>query len=143
MTKILRVLLIVLLAISALICLLFYVGGDDVSGDPAFTNLYVGWAYALVGSAVGLSVIFPVIQMITNPKKAKKGLYGIVALAIVIFVAYAIASDELLGIINPELIQYDSPATLKYAGMMLHSIYLLSGLAILSMIYSEIAKLFK
>ena len=79
MNKILKIVLIVLLSISALLTLLFYAGGD-VSGQPRFTNIFIIWAVVLTGLAIGLTVIFPVIQMITNPKNAKKGLLGVLSL---------------------------------------------------------------
>ena len=143
MSKILRIALIILLALSALICVLFYAGGENIIGQPRFTNLYMLWASILTVVAVGLTIIFPVIQMITNPKDAKKGLIGVAALAVVIGLAYVMSSGELLGITNAELVEYDTPSTLKYAGMMLNSIYVLAGLAILSMVYSEVSKAFK
>lgn len=143
MSKILRIVLIVLMALSALACVMFYVGGEDINGDPVFTNLYIVWAYILTGLAVGITVIFPVVQMISNPKNAKKGLVGVVALGAVILVSYLASSGELLGIIDPELIEYDTPNTLKYAGTMLYTNYILAGLAMLAMVYSEISKVFK
>ena len=143
MTKILRILLIVLLSVSALVTVLYYAGGEEVAGQPTYTQIYIVWAYILTGLSVGFAVIFPVIQMITNPKKAKKGLVGIVALAIFVLIAYAMSSSEILGITNPDLAIYDVPSTLKYAGTMINSIYILSGIAILVMIYTEVAKIFK
>lgn len=143
MTKILRILLIILLAISGLLALLFYAGGEDMSGDPAYTNIFILWAYVLTGLSVGLAVIFPIIQMITNPKNAKKGLMGIVALAVFVGIAYVMSSTDLLGITNPDLVQYDVPSILKYAGTMINSIYILAAIAILSMVYTEVAKIFK
>ncbi len=143
MSKILRIVLIVLLAISALLTIMFYGGGEDISGDPVYTNIFILWAYVLTGISVGLAVIFPVIQMITNPKNAKKGLLGIVALAVFVAIAYGVSSSEALGITNPDLMQFDVPSILKYAGTMINSIYILAALAILSMIYTEVAKIFK
>jgi hypothetical protein len=81
--------------------------------------------------------------MFKNPKAAVKGLLGLLVVAVVVFIAYAVSSGEELGITNPELMQYDVPGTLKYAGTLLNSAYLLAGLAILSMIYSEVSKMFK
>ena len=143
MSKIFRIVLIVLLALSALIFVMFYAGGENIHGEPKFTNLFMIWAAILTSVAVGLTIILPVIQMITNPKNAKKGLIGVVALAVVIAIAYGLSSGELLGITNAELIEYDNPSTLRYAGMMLNSIYVLAGLTIVSMIYSEVSKAFK
>ncbi|MDA3954823.1 MAG: hypothetical protein PF485_14340 [Bacteroidales bacterium] len=143
MNKILRIALIVLFSISALFTLLFYAGGEEINGVPRFTNLFIVWAYVLTGIAVGFTVIFPVIQMITNPKNAKKGLLGIAALVVIIVIAYALASGEVLGIKNPDLVKYDVHSTLKFAGMMLYSIYILAFVAIVSMAYSEVSKIFK
>ncbi|NOQ23982.1 MAG: hypothetical protein GQ564_01355 [Bacteroidales bacterium] len=144
MNKILRIGLIVLFAVSALLTLLFYAGGEEINGvTPKFTELFIIWAYILTGIAVGFTVLFPVIQMITNPKNAKKGLVGIVALAVIIVIAYALASDEILNINNVELAKYNVPSTLKYAGMMLYSVYVLAFIAIASMLYSEVSKIFK
>jgi amino acid permease len=82
--------------------------------------------------------------MIAHPKNAKKGLLGIAALAVVVVIAYAFASGEVLGIKNVELAtKYDVPSTVKYAGMMINSIYILAIIAIVSMVYSEVSKIFK
>ena len=143
MSKILRIALIVLLALSAIICVMFYAGGENIHGEPKFTDLFMIWAAVLTVVAMGLTIILPVIQMITHPENAKKGLIGVVALAVVIAIAYVMSSGELLGITDPKLVEYDTPSTVRYAGMMLNSIYLLAGLTILSMVYSEVSKAFK
>ncbi|MFP4023943.1 MAG: hypothetical protein ACLFVR_05395 [Thiohalospira sp.] len=143
MNKILRIVLIILLAVSAVMGILFYSGGEDISGQPVYTNTFIVWAYILTGIAIVFAIIFPIFQMIKNPKAAVKSLLGLLVVAVVIFVAYAVASGEKLGITNPELMKYDVPGTLKYAGTLLNSVYFLAGLAILSMIYSEVSKMFK
>ena len=152
MTKILRIALIVLFSVSAIIILIYYAGGKDtielaggtkIETYPKATNLLLVWATILTGVAVGCTIIFPVIQMISNPTNAKKGLIGIAALAVIILIAYAFASDETLNIQNIELAKYNVPSTLKYAGMMLNSVYALAFTAIGSMAYSEISKAFK
>ncbi|MFC2151402.1 hypothetical protein ACFLSE_02655 [Bacteroidota bacterium] len=152
MNKIIRIILIVLFSVSAIIMLFYYAGGKDtielaaggkIETYPKFTNVLIIWAYILTGLAVGFTIVFPVIQMITNPKNAKKGLLGILALVVVLVIAYLFASGEILGIKNLELAKYDVPSTLKYAGMMINSIYILAIIAIVSMIYTEVAKVFK
>ncbi|PLX15596.1 MAG: hypothetical protein C0597_08710 [Marinilabiliales bacterium] len=152
MSKILRIVLIVLFSISALITLFYYAGGKDtielaaggkIETYPKFTNVLIIWAYILTGLAVGFTVIFPIVQMITNPKNAKKGLLGIVALVVVLAIAYVLSSSDLLGITKPELVKFDTPSTVKYAGMMINSIYILAVIAIGSMVYTEASKIFK
>jgi len=143
MNKVLRIVLIILLAVSAVLGILFYAGGEDISGQPIYTNTFIVWAYILAGIAVVFAIVFPIFQMIKNPKAAVKGLLGLVVVAVIVFVAYAVSSGEKLGITNPELMQYDVRGTLKYAGTLLNSVYFLAGLAILSMIYAEVSKMFK
>ena len=143
MNKVLRIVLIILLAVSAVLGILFYAGGEDISGQPIYTNTFIVWAYILAGIAVVFAIVFPIFQMIKNPKAAVKGLLGLVVVAVIVFVAYAVSSGEKLGITNPELMQYDVRGTLKYAGTLLNSVYFLAGLAILSMIYAEVSKIFK
>ncbi len=143
MSKVLRIVLIILLAVSAVLGILFYAGGEDISGQPIYTNTFIVWAYILAGIAVVFAIVFPIFQMIKNPKAAVKGLLGLVVVAVIVFVAYAVSSGEKLGITNPELMQYDVRGTLKYAGTLLNSVYFLAGLAILSMIYAEVSKMFK
>ncbi|MCK5029323.1 MAG: hypothetical protein KAR57_06790 [Bacteroidales bacterium] len=153
MNKLIRIILIVLFSVSALIILFYFAGGKNtielaasgrIETYPKFTNVLIVWAYILTGLAVGLTIVFPVIQMVTNPKNAKKGLMGILALVVILGIAYLFASDEALGIRNLELAaKYDVPSTLKYAGMMINSIYILAVIAIVSMVYSEVAKVFK
>jgi len=143
MSKILRIALILLFVISALLTLLFYAGGEDVSGNPTYTNIFIVWAYILTVIAVVFTILLPIIQLATNFKKAKKSLLGVVALVVVLAIAYFMSSDELLGIKNPDLVKYDVPSTLKYAGTMINSIYVLAVVAIGTMIYTEVAKIFK
>ena len=143
MNKVLRIFQIVLFALSAIFTIMFYAGGEDISGQPTFTNIFIIWAYVLIGISVGIVIIFPIFQMITNPQNAKKGLLGIVGLIVFIGIAYAVSSTELLGIKNPELVKYDVPSVLKYAGTMLNSVYILAVVAIVLMIYTEVAKIFK
>ncbi len=152
MNKIIRIILIVLFSVSALIILFYYAGGKDtielaaagkIETYPKFTSVLIIWAYILTGLAIGLTIIFPVIQMVSHPKNAKKGLMGVLALVVILGIAYLFASGEVLGIKNLELVKYDVPSTLKYAGMMINSIYILAIIAIVSMVYSEVAKVFK
>ncbi|HRW62239.1 MAG TPA: hypothetical protein P5132_02055 [Bacteroidales bacterium] len=143
MSKILRIALILLLVISALLTILFYGGGEDASGNPLYTNAFLVWAAILAVIAVVFTILLPIFQMVTNFKKAKKGLLGVIALVVVLAIAYFMASDELLGITNPDLVKYDVPSTLKYAGTMINSIYVLAIIAIGTMIYTEVAKMFK
>ena len=146
--RILSILLYILLAVSAVLILIFYFG-PDVEGttgtnleEPTITNVILRWAQALLGIGAVLAIVFPLGYMIANPKNATKALIALVFIGVVVVVGYLLASDQVM-----QLTAYqgtdNNPETLKWSGTGLISMYLLLGLAVLSIVYSEIAKFFK
>ena len=93
--------------------------------------------YILLGIAVAAAVIFPIMQLAQNPKGAKGALIGIVLLAAVIGISFALSSD-----INPSKMEI-SPDDAKKVGAGLYAVYILGAVAIISMIYSEVSKMIK
>lgn len=144
MNKLIRILYIVLLAVSAFLVILFYMGGTEVDGKtPVFTEQFIMWAYLLTGIAAIAAIIFPITQMITNPKNAKKSLVGVIALVAVVVIAYFFSSGELMKFSSAELAKFNVPSTLKQVDTGIISTYILVGVAVIAMIYSEVAKMFK
>jgi hypothetical protein len=141
MNKFIRILGIVLLAVSAIFGIIFYAGPETASGAPTITNTILIWAGILAGVAAILSMIFPLIQMIMHPKKARGSLIGIIVLVVLGLVSYALASSEPLAFPKPE--PNNVPTILKQAGMGIITMYILLGLGILSIIFTEISKVFK
>jgi hypothetical protein len=146
--RILTILLYILLAVSAVLIAIFYFG-PDVEGttgtnleEPTITNFILRWAYGLLVVGAILAILFPLGYMIANPKNATKALMALVFIGVVVLVGYFLASDRIL-----EMTAYqgtgNNPTTLKWAGTGIISMYLLLGLAVLSIIFSEIAKFFK
>jgi hypothetical protein len=147
LTKAITISLYVLMGISIALMLFFYFG-TDVPGtadtpmrEPVVTETILIWAYVLVGLAILSAVIFPTITMIMNPKNAKKTLIGIVGIALIVFIAWQFASDEVLPLAteHPDNV----PHVLKMAGAQLGTMYILLVLAILSIFYTEIRNLFR
>jgi len=143
MNKLIRILYIVLLAVSAFLGILFYAGGTETDGTPVFTNTFILYAYILVGIAIVASLIFPLVQMITNPKNAKKSLLGILAVAVVVFIAYIFSSSETLTFTGSDMEKYNVPSLLKKVDTGIITTYILAAIAIIAMIYSETSKIFK
>jgi len=135
MSKIISIVLYVLLGISALLGILFYIKAIDA-------ELFLIWTYILVCIAAVAAIVFPVILLIKNPKNTKKSLIGIIAVVVIIGIAYFIASDEILTL--PGYTGLDNvPSMLKFAGTSLFSMYILAIAAVASIFYVEIAKYFK
>ena len=148
LSKIVSYTLYALMLISVVLAVLFYFGkvvpGTEGTNmhEPTITKTILLWAGILAGLTAFLSLVFPIINMVTNPKAAKKTLFTIVGVAILIFVAWLLASDAVLDMPHYEG-KDNVPSILKLAGTGLKTTYILAGLAILSILYSEIVKYFK
>lgn len=133
LSKTLSIVLYVLMGISALLGILFYV--DTVSAE---TLIY--WCYALFAIGTIAAVVFPIIQMAKNPKGAKSALIGVIALAVVFAISYALGGDEM----NDSYREFISgPAESKMVSAGLISFYILSLVAIAVTVLSGVSKIFK
>ena len=139
-----KLLLWVLIALSAFYILMLFVNTteDDtkwVTNSLTYTEVLL---YISVGAVVLFSLFNFVMRLIAHPKKALVSVISIVLLLVIVFIAYSYASDEVLNMPT-----YDGPdnvpGTLKWSGAGLITAYILLGLAVLSILYVEIAKLFK
>ncbi|HBS85642.1 MAG TPA: hypothetical protein DEA97_03745 [Bacteroidales bacterium] len=142
------------MAISVVFAFLLYFGPSvlpkdydiDIIGLGEDTNIpiHIGtaltWTYVLIVLAAISAVIFPLVFF--NFKKAKGTLIGLAGLVVVLLIAYLFSGSEVFGItgIEPEKI---TPGLIKTVGTGLNMMYLMMGLAFLSIIYVEIAKMFK
>ena len=81
--------------------------------------------------------------MISNPKNAKKSLLGVLAIIGVVVIAYIFSSAELMKFTDPAMAQYNIPSTLKQVDTGIFTTYILVGIAIIAMVYTEVAKMFK
>jgi len=151
-SKITSVLLYALMAVSVILLILFYKATADIPAETDFDTqieMYGGvldtimyWAYALFVLAAVAALVFPLVRMFTRPKEAVKTLISVAVIAVFVFIAYSLADNEIL-----ELPGYGGkdnvPGTLKFAGTMLWTTYLLLFGVIASILYVEISKLFK
>lgn len=148
LAKIVSYILYALMIVSVLLALLFYFGklvpgteGTNME-EPVITKTILLWAGILAGLTALLSLVFPIIHMVANPKAIKTTVLTLVGVAVLIFIAWMLASDAVLDM--PHYEGPDNvPKTLKLAGTGLYTTYILAGLAVLSILYSEISKYFK
>ena len=148
LSKIVTYFLYFLMLVSVVLVILFYFGKvvpgteDTNLEEPVITKTILLWAGILVGLTAVLSLAFPIINIVTNPKAAKGTLFTLIGAAVLIFIAWILASDAVLDMPHYEG-KDNVPKTLKLAGTGIFTAYVLAGLAILSILYSEIAKYFK
>ena len=95
-------------------------------------------AYALLGLAALAAVIMPLVNSLGNPKSLLKGLIGVVFLLIVYGIAYAVSQGEVTSV----YMKFGVDATLsKAVGASIISMYILLGLSVLGILFSEVYKI--
>ncbi len=154
-SKITSVLLYLFMAVSVILLVLFYKTTAEIPEDTDFDGqiaIYGGildtimyWAYVLLGLATVAALLFPLVRLFTRPKEAVRSLISFAIIAVVVFIAYMLADDTVFT--AAELPGYSGadnvPDTLKFAGTMLWSTYLLLFGVMASILYVEISKVFK
>lgn len=150
MSKLLKILLIVLLALSGVAVVVFYV--QNSSGLFALSNkaeamastnmldMLLFWAYFLVFAAILLVVVLSVINMAGNRKSLK--MTGIVvALAIVVVGAsYLLASGDP---VTANLAVAPTEGELKLTDTLLIMTYILMAGSLVALVWGGIKKLFQ
>ena len=102
-------------------------------------NIGIILTYLMVGFAALTAIGFGVKKMIANTENAKKTLYTIIGLVVVLLFSYLIASNEVLGSFE----KYEITAsTSKQVGMGLIAFYFLIFGAIGAVLYAELSKIF-
>jgi magnesium-transporting ATPase (P-type) len=140
-TKYISILFYVLMGISALLGALFYL-------DLTSENLFLIWTYILFGGAAIATFIFSIVGLFMNQKAAKRSLVSFGIVAVIILVGYILASGEILTFSGYEEFFYENNSMdpnvfSKLVGTSLYTMYIFGIVAIVSMFYSEISKLFR
>ena len=146
--KILGILTIVLFVVSAVIVVMFYMKVVPLSNpqeqmEHAVTDTLMWWAYILFGICAVLAfLVFPlwgfVQQIIDNPKSVVKTVVIIAAVALVCIVAYALADGSFSSITDTLVVTNETE--LKWSGAGLNALYISLAVAVLAVIYAEVAK---
>lgn len=132
---ILRISLALLLVISGILFIIFYATGEG------FTSVVITWAYILLAITALVTIVFPIIYTISNPKSGKIILIGLIGFVLLYLVSHGLASGNIEGEVYQTF--NISQATSRFIGAMLNMTYILAVLAVLSIIYSGISNLSK
>jgi uncharacterized membrane protein YjfL (UPF0719 family) len=109
--------------------------------EQVIVNVGIIVAYALVILGVVLAIVFPLINAISQPQLMMKAGIGIVAILVIYGIGYALAGSDL----TTKFIQsgVDSGGLSRSIGGALMMVYLLMGVAILGIVYTEFSKALK
>ena len=151
-SKILSIILFILLGVSAVFIILLYVGeeiehvlpdGNTKLGPTHLKlNIALNWAKILILITASIAILAQIYHLIFISGNILKPLIVLVAFAILIIIAYTIASDEVL-----DLVAYKGsdnvPHVLKRSGAGLIVAYIILALTLLAIVYTEISKIIR
>ena len=109
--------------------------------EQIIVNVGIIIAYILIVIGVVSAIVFPLINAISQPELLVKSGIGVVAILIVFGIGYAISDSGL----TTKFIQsgVDTEGLSKMIGGALTMVYLLMGVAIIGIVYTEFSKAFK
>jgi len=133
-----------LMGVSVIVALVYFfrISGAEVDQEIAIAEPYILWALILLGLTAFLAILFPIINIVLNPKNAVKALLGLITLGVVFLIGY-LGSDTtpiVSAVSNPD---FSDPAVLRFADTGIIATYILLGVAILSLIFTGIRSLIK
>lgn len=103
-----------------------------------FVDIMLYGAYLLVIVAALGAIVLPLINALSNPKSLLKSVLGIVIIGVIYLISWGVSGDE----VTARYIKFDITSTSSQViGGVLITTYLLMGIAVVSIIYSEIRKI--
>lgn len=119
-----------------------YAGYPKASeGAASGANLMLIYAYILVAITIFVAIIFPIINIIKNPKGSMRSLLGILLMVVVLGVSYLVSSSEPMTLSDGAVV--DSVSTLKLADMGLYAAYVMLAVAFLAILFGELKNALK
>lgn len=140
--KILKIATLVMFVITVVILGMFIFGGevpDQLYYTPVYTASLLNWGYILFFLAVIAAIIFPIVRLFTRPKQAMKSLIGLIALVLVVLMAYVLADGTPMNI--PGYTGTDNtPSMLIFSDTIIYTMYFLFGGAIIAIVATELLR---
>ncbi|MCD6180031.1 MAG: hypothetical protein J7K39_09025 [Bacteroidales bacterium] len=130
---------IILIAIAAIYQIVVFYQGDALSDSVLDGYFWV--AYIAFGLSALFAIIFPIIQILANPKEALKSLIGFVVIVGLWFAAYALADNSFTPMQLEKM--KITVETSRMVGAGLIYTYIIFALAVLAIIYASISNFFK
>ena len=147
--KIVTIILWVLIAISAVLVVSLMVNISDNDADPTmggWINTVLIWSYILIVTGAAIAILAGLYYMVTDKRAAKRGLIAVVFLGAVALVSYLLASPEIPQFVGVDKFINDKTLNAQVAKRIdagLYATYILFGLAVLSIAYSSVRRVFK
>lgn len=99
-------------------------------------------SYILVGVGIVLSILLPLIKSLDDPKSLLKTGLGVVVILVLFFICYSISGNEVLPKFEGEPFNL-TPGMSQLVGGLMITTYILTVVALLSIVITEFTKAFK
>jgi len=97
-------------------------------------------SYLLFAVGVVAAIVLPLIKALDEPKKLVQAGIGLAALLVIFLISWAIAGNEVTSMYTEKGVDVGLS---KLVGGMLTMVYLLMGIAVVGIVYTEITKAVK
>lgn len=136
--KYLSIIRYVLILISVLVTIVpFALQGDSPVPE---VDTMLRWTYVMLGLSAVCVVVLPLFNLAKNPKSALRSLMGLGIVAIVVIIAYSLSSSADIVTATKT---YNNAMELKLSDTGLYTTYVAFAVAVLSILVTEVYKLFK
>ncbi|MEN6619055.1 MAG: hypothetical protein ABFC28_06110 [Rikenellaceae bacterium] len=134
MSKFVKYILYILLVISAIFIVAFFINQDAV------LDSFLYYTYTLIGIALLAVVVLPLINLFNNPKNLKKILTGVVAVVVLVGVSFLLSSGDPISS-KPNMQASENVLRMTDTGLILT--YILATLAFLSIVVGGVVNMFR
>lgn len=114
---------------------------ESASLQNRLLNPYFMIAYVALGLCVILAFLFPILNIISQPKNAIRVLIGIGAVVLIGVIAYSVSSNEFTAFELNRLKITETGS--RQVGAALLATYVIAGASILAILYAEVSSLIK
>jgi hypothetical protein len=144
-TKAASIALYVLLLLGVIFTALMFLGGNiegEANDTPVYTDAILRFTYFIIALGVGAIIVFEIINLIMHPANAKRSGISIGIMVAVVALAYSLSDGTPLKILGYEGTD-NVPSMLLVTDTGLYTFYILLGVLVLSIVGSEVSRLFK
>jgi hypothetical protein len=144
--RIFKIVSIVLILVGVVFIVLIWTKSEadikeSISLQNQLLNPYFITAYIAFGLCVILALLFPIINIITQPKNAIRVLIGIGAIVVIGVIAYSFAGNEFTEFQLRTLKISETGS--RQVGAALIGTYIIAGASILVILYAEVSNFIK
>ncbi|MBO5710933.1 MAG: hypothetical protein J6U99_01575 [Rikenellaceae bacterium] len=139
--KVLSIVKYLLLAVSVVLTVFVMFAAEGSGAQSSSLDMVLYWSYFLLGATVLGVIVFPMINLIKNPKGAMRSLLGLALLAVVLLIGFALSSAE--PVVTAANHVFDNVLELRLSDVGLYTAYIVFAATILTIVVTEIIKVIK